>query len=95
MKPLLLVFKAGLGGPVGPGEQYFSTISLPDWVRAATYLATNDEARGVYNVSAPERDDQRASSAGTSPGCCTGPRRCPVPAFADHAAWSGRSPPSC
>ena len=53
MKPLLLAFKAGLGGPVGSGEQYFSTISLPDWVRAATFLATSDEARGVYNVSGP------------------------------------------
>jgi uncharacterized protein (TIGR01777 family) len=53
LKPLLLAFKAGLGGPIGSGEQYFSTISMPDWVRAATYLATHDAARGVYNLSAP------------------------------------------
>ncbi len=53
MKPLLLAFKAGLGGTVGSGDQYFSTISLPDWLRAATFLATNDDARGAYNVSAP------------------------------------------
>ncbi len=53
LKPLLLVFKAGLGGPVGPGTQYFSTISMSDWVRAATHLATHDDASGVYNVSAP------------------------------------------
>ena len=53
LKPLLLLFKAGLGGPVGPGTQYFSTISMPDWVRAATHLATDDDAAGVYNVSAP------------------------------------------
>ncbi len=53
VKLLLPVFKAGLGGPVGSGEQYFSTISLTDWVRAATHLATHDEAQGVYNVSAP------------------------------------------
>jgi uncharacterized protein (TIGR01777 family) len=53
LKPLLLVFKAGLGGPVGPGTQYFSTISMPDWVRAATHLATHDDSSGVYNVSAP------------------------------------------
>jgi uncharacterized protein len=54
LKPLLLVFKAGLGGPVGSGKQYFSTISLSDWVRAATYLAERDTARGVYNLSAPQ-----------------------------------------
>jgi len=53
LKLLLLAFKAGLGGPIGSGEQYFSTISMPDWVRAATYLATHDAARGVYNLSAP------------------------------------------
>ena len=54
LKPLLTLFKAGLGGPVGPGTQYFSTLSMTDWVRAATHLATHDEAAGVYNVSGPQ-----------------------------------------
>ncbi len=53
LKPLLPLFKAGLGGPVGPGTQYFSTISMRDWVRAATHLGTDQESAGVYNVSAP------------------------------------------
>ena len=53
MKPLLPLFKAGLGGPVGDGSQYFSTISMRDWVRAATHLAVDGGASGVYNVSAP------------------------------------------
>jgi uncharacterized protein (TIGR01777 family) len=53
IKPLMLVYKAGLGGPVGPGTQYLSTISMTDWVRAATRLATHDECSGVYNLSAP------------------------------------------
>jgi uncharacterized protein (TIGR01777 family) len=53
MKPLLPLFKAGLGGPVGDGSQYFSTISMRDWVRAATHLAVHDGSSGVYNVSAP------------------------------------------
>jgi len=53
LQPLLLVYRAGLGGPVGPGTQYFSTMSLRDWLRAATFLATRDDARGVYNLSAP------------------------------------------
>jgi len=52
VKLLLPVFKAGLGGPVGSGEQYFSTISLLDWVRAATHLAEGSSS-GVYNVSGP------------------------------------------
>jgi uncharacterized protein len=53
MKPLLLLFRAGLGGPVGSGRQYLSTISLSDWVRAATHLATHAECSGVYNLSGP------------------------------------------
>lgn len=53
LKPLLPLFKAGLGGPVGPGTQYFSTISMRDWVRTATHLGTDQESAGVYNVSAP------------------------------------------
>ena len=53
LKPLLLLFRAGLGGPLASGEQYFSTISLTDWLRAATFLATHPECEGVYNVSGP------------------------------------------
>jgi uncharacterized protein (TIGR01777 family) len=52
LKTLRLVFGAGLGGPVGNGRQYFSTISAQDWVRAATFLAAGD-CEGVFNVSAP------------------------------------------
>lgn len=55
LKPLLLVFKSGLGGPLGQGRQYFSTISLNDWLRAATRLAADDDARGAYNLSAPNQ----------------------------------------
>lgn len=53
LKPMLLLFRSGLGGPIGDGTQYFPTISLNDWVRAATHLATHDECRGVYNVVGP------------------------------------------
>jgi uncharacterized protein len=53
VKLLLPVFKAGLGGPVGSGKQYFSTLSLRDWVRAATHLVIHDGSQGPYNVSAP------------------------------------------
>jgi uncharacterized protein len=53
LKLLRPVFLAGLGGPVGRGGQYLSTISLRDWVRAATWLATREGSTGVYNVSGP------------------------------------------
>jgi uncharacterized protein len=54
LKPLLLLFRSGLGGPVGSGEQYFPTISMTDWVRAATHLAAREDVSGVYNLSGPE-----------------------------------------
>lgn len=54
LKLMLPVFRAGLGGPLGSGEQYFATISLEDWVRAATHLATTESARGVYNLTGPD-----------------------------------------
>ena len=53
LKPLLLLFRAGLGGPVGSGRQYFSTMSLLDWLRAATFLAERDDTHGSYNLSGP------------------------------------------
>lgn len=55
LKPLLLAFRAGLGGKVGSGRQYFSTISLPDWLHAATWLAENEHARGAYNLVGPNQ----------------------------------------
>lgn len=59
MRPLTLLFRAGLGGPVGSGRQYFPTISLTDWTRAATFLASNDDAHGAYNVSGPNPTTNR------------------------------------
>jgi uncharacterized protein len=53
VKLLRPVFTLGLGGPVGSGDQYFATISLRDWVRAATFLVTNDTCRGAYNLTGP------------------------------------------
>jgi uncharacterized protein (TIGR01777 family) len=54
LKAMMLPFKAGVGGKIGTGNQYFSTISLQDWVSAATYLAMNDELSGPFNLTAPD-----------------------------------------
>ena len=59
LKPMILQFRAGLGGPIGDGRQYFPTISLNDWVRAATFLATTDTCKGVYNLHGTEPDHER------------------------------------
>lgn len=54
LKAMMLPFKLGVGGRIGSGRQYFATISLHDWVSAATYLASNEELSGAFNLTAPE-----------------------------------------
>jgi uncharacterized protein (TIGR01777 family) len=53
LRLMLPLFKAGLGGPIGSGRQYLSTISLRDWVRAATFLAVDDRHCGPFNLTGP------------------------------------------
>ena len=53
LKLLLPIFKFGLGGRVGSGKQYFSVISLADWVRGVEFLTTNGTSSGPYNFANP------------------------------------------
>jgi uncharacterized protein (TIGR01777 family) len=48
-----LVFRAGLGGRLGSGRQYWPWISLDDEVGAIRFLLTSDVA-GPVNLTAPE-----------------------------------------
>ncbi|GAA1936663.1 TIGR01777 family oxidoreductase [Nocardioides marmoribigeumensis] len=54
LKAMLPAFKAGVGGPIGNGKQYFATISLEDWLHAASSLAHDDSASGAYNLVGPD-----------------------------------------
>ena len=51
---LMAPFRFCLGGHVGHGRQWFSWISLRDEVRAIRFLIEHGEARGVFNLTAPE-----------------------------------------
>lgn len=51
---MLLPFRLGLGGPLGDGRQWFPWIHLEDEVRALRFLLEHDEARGPFNLVAPE-----------------------------------------
>jgi hypothetical protein len=48
------LFKAGLGGRLGDGHQYFSTITLRDWLAAALRTAEDDSLSGPVNLTGPE-----------------------------------------
>ena len=51
---LALPFRLFTGGPIGSGKQWFSWIHTVDQVRAVRFLIENENARGAYNVSAPD-----------------------------------------
>ncbi|MFM1916731.1 MAG: hypothetical protein RJB01_246 [Actinomycetota bacterium] len=47
------LFKLGIGGRMGNGQQYWSWISLRDEVRALEFLASNNAITGRVNLVAP------------------------------------------
>jgi len=51
---LFPLFKAGLGGRMGNGRQYWSYIALHDHVAALRYLIDSESLSGPFNLTAPE-----------------------------------------
>ncbi|SIQ74632.1 TIGR01777 family oxidoreductase [Aquipseudomonas alcaligenes] len=64
LKRLLLPFRLGLGGPIGNGRQWMPWVHLQDEIGLIDFLLQRDDARGPYNVCAPQparnRDFTRA-----------------------------------
>ncbi|MBY8876484.1 TIGR01777 family oxidoreductase [Actinacidiphila acidipaludis] len=52
--PLFPLFRAGLGGRLGSGKQYWSFISLHDEVAALRFLIDNPGLSGPVNLTAPD-----------------------------------------
>jgi len=86
LKKLMLPFKLGAGGPIGNGKQWMSWIDRDDAVRAIEWAVDNPQARGVYNITAPEpvtnRDFTRALGRAVHR-----PAFMPAPAFALRAVF--------
>ncbi|MDX2897264.1 DUF1731 domain-containing protein, partial [Streptomyces scabiei] len=51
--PLFPLFKAGLGGRMGDGRQYWSFVSLHDEVAALRHLLFTPSLSGPFNLTAP------------------------------------------
>lgn len=79
------LFKAGLGGKLGSGRQYWSWISLRDEVRALELLLMDDALAGPVNLTGPDpvTNAEVTSVMGTVLGR---PTILPAPAFALKAA---------
>ncbi|WP_328870833.1 TIGR01777 family oxidoreductase [Streptomyces sp. NBC_00287] len=60
---LFPLFKAGLGGRMGDGRQYWSFVSLHDEVAAIRHLMAAEGLSGPFNVTAPEPVTNREITA--------------------------------
>ncbi|MFC5473906.1 TIGR01777 family oxidoreductase [Paraherbaspirillum soli] len=51
---MLLPFRLGLGARIGDGRQWMSWIHIDDYVAIVLQLLENSDARGPFNMNAPE-----------------------------------------
>ncbi|AWL11702.1 Protein Rcp [Saliniradius amylolyticus] len=54
LQKMLPAFRFGLGGPISKGDQYMSWIHLQDMISAIRFLMVQGDAKGPYNLTAPE-----------------------------------------
>lgn len=83
---LALPFEMFVGGPIGSGKQWFSWIHAVDQVNAIRFLIENENARGVYNLSAPD-PKTNAEFGRLLARVLKRPYWFPVPAFAMKLAF--------
>ncbi len=81
LAPLLPLFNAGLGGPVGDGQGYVPWIHLVDVAEVIARAVSDSTLRGPHNVTAPTPATWRefATAVGNALGR---PAAIPVPALA-------------
>jgi uncharacterized protein (TIGR01777 family) len=83
LTPLLPIFRAGLGGPIAGGAQWWSWITLADEVAALLFLIDGDVSGPVNLVSPnPVRQKEFAKALGDALGR---PAIVPAPKFAVQA----------
>lgn len=51
---MMLPFKIGAGGKLGPGKQWMSWVALDDAVRVVRSMIENETLQGAVNVTAPQ-----------------------------------------
>lgn len=78
---MLPIFKLGLGGRLGDGTQYWSWISLPDFLAAVDFILNNDAISGAVNMTAPNPVTNREFTVALAKALHR-PAWFPVPAFA-------------
>lgn len=81
LKKMLLPFRLFAGGKFGSGKQWMSWVTRPDLLRIIEWAIENENARGVYNATAPNpvRNDEFTKTLGR---VLHRPALMPAPAFA-------------
>ncbi len=82
---LLPIFKGGLGGPLGGGDQWWSWVALEDVARVMAHLIDSDMA-GPVNLVAPSPVRQREFAHALA-GALNRPSLLPVPELALRVAF--------
>jgi len=83
---MLPIFRLGLGGKLGDGQQWVSWISRTDAVRSILWVLANEAAQGAYNAAAPQpvRNAEFTRELGKA---LHRPALLPAPAFALRLAF--------
>ena len=85
---LLPLFRLGLGGRLGSGDQYWPFISLTDQIAALRFALDTETLSGPVDLTAPNPLTNRAVTRALSRALHR-PALAPVPAFALRAALGG------
>jgi uncharacterized protein (TIGR01777 family) len=82
----MLPFKLFVGGPLGSGKQGYPWIHIQDAVQAMKFLMETPQARGVYNLAAPQMTTNREFGRALA-NAMHRPFYLPVPAIALQIAF--------
>lgn len=91
LKLLAPLFRLGLGGRIGSGEQYFPVISTRDWVGAVAHAAEHQSLFGPVNLCC-EQVPTNAEFTRALGRAMHRPAVIPVPAFAINTAAGPMAP---
>ncbi|GAA3445589.1 TIGR01777 family oxidoreductase [Planomonospora venezuelensis] len=96
---ILPIFKLGLGAPLGSGRQYWSWITIDDWVHAVRHILGDRGIEGPVNLTSPEPVTNAAFTAAlgralrrpTMPLAVPGPvLRAAIGGFAQEGVLTGQ-----
>ncbi len=79
---VLPLFRMGLGAPLGTGRQYWSWITVADWVGAVLHLIREREVRGPVNLTSPSPVTNTEFTRTLAKAVGRSAMPIPVPAFA-------------